>query len=144
MGKPTVEIAPGIKVTPLEARTIAEYCGNGQNQLAAAQAAGMGDPVAHAAKTFARPRVISALNAVLESVGATPTKIIETYNRNLDHKNGFVQLHAADSLSRIMGEFTQPDDKPNADTAPLLVLNVIVDQSSSAPPTLRADVAPDV
>ena len=121
-----MEIVPGVKVTPLEAKTITGYVGNGgRSWLAAAEDAGMADANAAASRVFNRPRVQSALNAIMGDAGATPRKIVDTYVKELDNPTHWQpRLHAADSLARIMGEFSNSDEK-NASGVGNITINIV-------------------
>lgn len=102
-----------------------------RSQVEAAQRAGISDPVAHAAKIFARPRVQSALNAALAAAGATPDKVSATYLRNLDAENPAHQLHAADSVARIMGELGDRDRDSDGARGSVTNFTVVVVQPAA-------------
>lgn len=126
MGAPTVQ-----GLTPAEERIVRYFAEGNRSQVEAAQRAGISDPVAHAAKIFARPRVQSALNAALAAAGATPDKVSATYLRNLDAENPAHQLHAADSVARIMGELGDRDRDSDGARGSVTNFTVVVVQPAA-------------
>lgn len=103
--------------------------------------AGGSDPTAQAARIFARPRVKSALNAALVAAGATPERVAARYAAELDNPETYkARLHAADSISRIMGEMGDRDrDSDGARGSVTNFTVVVVQPAADAIRTVDAD-----
>ncbi len=116
------------------------FVGGAVSQVEAARLAGISNPDSSAHRIFARPRVQSALNSALEASGATPDKVARTYAEALDHEEWQARLRAADSVARIMGEFS--DDKKDSDGGArqnILVINRPIIHTNGNSPSLKVN-----
>lgn len=143
MGAPTVQgLTPAeVSAVSVQVSHMARY-GTPLSETEVARRIGYApaDPHANAYKLWQRPRVQSALNAALAAIGATPEKVSQTYLRNLDAENPAHQLHAADSVARIMGEMGDRDrDTDGARSSVTNFTVVVVQPAASAIETIDAD-----
>ena len=106
------ELANELKGNELEAVLAYVRQSPPRTQLAACIEAGYAHPDVENGRVFARPRVKSALTAALQNAGGTPDRIANALTMDLENKKNWqARLRSAEDCARIMGEFSNSDEK---------------------------------